>query len=91
MRRRRRLAVHCHYGLCTVSDFSLEKNSTYLNKVIEAQIIIFSSSFTCARELTPFYTAAAAADNAPLPPSTATSLWIVHGERFFMRKEVTFA
>ena len=23
--RRRRLAVHCHYGLCTVSDFSLEK------------------------------------------------------------------
>ena len=27
MRCRRRLAVHCHYGLCTVSDLALQKNS----------------------------------------------------------------
>ena len=47
--------------------------------------IIFSISFTCARELTPFYTAAAAV-NAP-SPRRPLSLWIVHGERFFIRKK----
>ena len=31
-RRRRCLAVHCHYGLCTVSDLALEKeNSIWIN------------------------------------------------------------
>ena len=48
--------------------------------------IIFSISFTCARELTPpFYTAAAAV-NAPAP-RRPLSLWIVHGERFFIWKK----
>ena len=50
--------------------------------------IIFSIRLTCAREATPFYTAAV---NAPPPAQRRPlSLWIVHGEQFFIRKKIVF-